>query len=175
MARKKLEVNPKQSQRLKQILQEQNKSQKWLAGQISISEKMISTMVNGTSAVTPETADLITSIFPEYRKSWLLGFDDYMNDKEYLEGTIKECQTEVNLLYSGVLAFLKISGYDISPAYENDGTLEGTVKALTSGYVISRDGQSVPLDLLQFNLFANKISDYVDFELQHMIKNLKSD
>lgn len=175
MARKKLEVNPKQSQRLKHILQDQNKSQKWLAGQIHISEKMISTMVNGTSAVTPETADLITGIFPEYRKSWLLGFDDYKNDKDYLEGTIKECQTEADLLYSGVLAFLRLSGYEISPAYKNDGSLEGTIKALTSGYVISRGDQSITLDLLQFNKFSNKINDYVDFELQHMISSLKSD
>lgn len=175
MARKKLEVNPKQSQRLKKILKDNGKSQKWLSGQIGISEKMISTMVNGSSAVTPETADLITGIFPGYRKEWLLGYDDYENNKAYLEGTLKNSQTEAELLYSGVLAFLQLSGYDITEAYSKRDSLEDVVKAETSGYVISRDGQSIPLDILKFNQFANKINDYVDFELQHMIKSLTSD
>lgn len=172
MPRKKKEINPKQSERLQIILKEQNINQKELAKRIFLSEKTVSAMVTGKASITPDTATTLVDLFPEagYRYQWIMGIDDHKTNRDMFISVIRDSQIEADLLYSGLIAFLRLSGYDISPAYENDGTLEGTVKAITSGYVISRDGQSITMDLLHFNRFANKISDYVDFELQHMIK-----
>ena len=180
MARKKLEVNPKQSQRLKQILQEQNKSQKWLAGQINRSEKTISTMVNGSSAITSETADLITGLFPAYRKEWLLGFDDYKTRTDSIIGTLKDSdQIEPeDITYFGVMAFLLSAGYDVSPAFSYDGSPESLVRTLTGGYTISKGNKSITLNLQDYHDFCYKIIDYTDFEIQHhngWIDNIKSD
>lgn len=170
MPRKKKEINPKQGERLQTILKEQKISQKGLSKKIFLSEKTISAMINGRSSLTHATAVALINLFPEagYRYEWIMGYDDYKTNRDMFVSVIQDSQIEADLLYSGVLAFLRLSGYDISPAYENDGTLEGKIKSITAGYIISRDEKSITMDLLQFNKFANKISDYVDFELQHM-------
>lgn len=172
MPRKKKEINPKQSERLQIILKEQNINQKELAKRIFLSEKTISAIVTGKASITPDTATSLVDLFPEagYRYQWIMGIDDHKTNRDMFISVIQDSQIEADLLYSGLIAFLRLSGYEVSYAYENDGTIEGIVKNQTAGYVIKREDQSITLDILQFNKFANKISDYVDFELQHMIK-----
>ena len=171
MPRKKKEINPKQGERLQSILKEQKISQKYLSKKIHLSEKTISAMINGRSSLTHATAVSLLDLFPEagYRYEWIMGYDDFKTNRDMFVSVINDSQIESDLLYSGTLAFLRLSGYNVSPAYESDGTIEGTVKAMTSGYVISRDGQSITMDILQFNRFSNKIKDFVNFELEHKI------
>lgn len=175
MGRKRTLINPVRAKRLKALIEAEGITQTEFAESLYRSQQSISRIITGKNALTEETAKEIIEKFPRYRLEWLLGYDPYMTQLDLNVATLEKGMEETDILHSGVNVFLHLSGYSISPAYENDGTLEGTVKAITSGYVISRDGQSITLDLLQFNQFANKISDYVDFELQHMIRSSKSD
>lgn len=145
-----------------------------LAHMLILTPQALSNNISGKFSPSMETLVRIGELY-NINWKWLVYNDEDMTEADKFKRVIQETQTEADLLYSGVLAFLKLSGYDISPAYENDGTLEGKIKAITSGYVVSRDGKSLTLDLLQFNQFANKINDYVDFELRHMMDSIKSD
>lgn len=171
MPRKKIKINPKQSERLKLILKEQDITQKELSKQIYLSEKMISVIINGKASITYDTATKISDLFPDagYRYQWLMGYDDHKTNRDLLISLIMNSGIEDELLYSGVAAFIKLSGYAITFDCEKNEMAEGNNRICHKGYVISRDGQAVILDLSQFNHFANKINDYVDFELQHMI------
>ena len=175
MGRKPTIINPVRAKRLKALIDAEGLTQAKFAKEIHRTQQSVSRIINGKDPLTDDTVDGIIQKFPRYRRDWLLGYDPYMTQNELNVATLQKGMTEADLLDKGVKIFLTLSGYDVAPAYESDGTIEGIVKAETSGYVISRDGQSIPLDILKFNQFANKINDYVDFELQHMIKSLTFD
>lgn len=75
-------INPKCGKRVKELLKESKKTQKWLADQLGITEVHLSNIVRGEKRLTEKKALEIVELFPAYRFEWLMGIDDYPTDKE---------------------------------------------------------------------------------------------
>lgn len=178
MARPKVEINPIRGLRLKQICEEQKITQKQLSNIIHITQQSISSMVNGTATVTVETADLVTRAFPEYRKEWLLGLDDYKTEAdvqraraEQFTQAIDEMEYEGSLLYTGLCAFARLNGIEITPPKTRDtGSLENYFRNIKAGYKIAKGEQAVSLSVEEMNQFENEVCDFVELKLKHLFK-----
>lgn len=178
MARPKVKINPIRGLRLKQICEEQIITQKQLSKIIHITQQSISSMVNGTATVTVETADLVTKAFPEYRKEWLLGLDDHKTEEdlqrakaEQFSQAIDTMKYEGNLLYTGLCAFAKLNGFDITaPQTKNTGSLENYFRNIKAGYKIAKGEQAVSLSVEEMNRFENEVCDFVELKLKHLFK-----
>lgn len=178
MARPKVEINPIRGLRLKQICEEQKITQKQLSNVIHITQQSISSMVNGTATVTVETADLVTMAFPEYRKEWLLGLDDYKTEAdvqraraEQFTQAIDVMEYEGSLLYTGLCAFARLNGIEITPPKTREtGSLENYFRNIKAGYMIAKGGQAISLSVEEMNRFENEVCDFVELKLKHLFK-----
>ena len=175
MSRPKTEINPIPGQRLKQIIDEQEISQSDLSRKIHLSQQSISRMVKGLASVTDQTADLITDLFPQYRKSWLMGYDDLKTGSASLAAVFQDSQRENDLLMKGLISFATLNQISISftsPAFQEDqqsDSVENVLQWLKDGYTISREGRSAQLSLDEMNALQNEICDFVEFKLQRII------
>ena len=176
MARPKVEINPIRGLRLKQICEEQGIKQNHLSKIIHITQQSISNMMTGKATVTIDTVNQVTKVFPEYRKEWLLGLDDYKTEAdlkranaEQFSQAIDTMKYEGSLLYTGLSAFAKLSGFDITPPItRNTGSLENYFKQMKAGYKISKGNQTVTLSLEEMNRFENEVCDFVELKLKHL-------
>lgn len=108
MGRKAVTINPKKGERLRQLLQEYNVSQKEIASVLNYSPEQISYIINGKRNLTEPAAKEIIKYFnsidendhlclPSMRKGkavrfeWLMGYDDYKTEREKKE---KDISTE---------------------------------------------------------------------------------
>ena len=100
MGRKIVTIDPKRGERLRQLLQEYNVSQRKLAAVLDYSPEQISYMVNGKRNLTEPAAKEIIQYFnsinendplcpPSMRKRkairfyWLMGLDDYKKEGDF--------------------------------------------------------------------------------------------
>lgn len=164
MSRPKTEINPVPGQRLKIILDEQGISQSELSRKIHLSQQTISRMIQGTASVTPQTANQVILLFPQYRASWLMGYDDQKTGKESLQKFIQDSKDEADLLWHGLLSFAKLNRFDIQYSDPQNAYTQAV-----RGYTISRDGKSAHLSIGDMNALQNDICDFVEFKLQQVI------
>lgn len=178
MARPKVKINPIRGLRLKQICEEQDIKQIQLSEIIHISQQAISSMIKGTATVTVETVNLVTRAFPEYRKEWLLGLDDYKTEAdrkraiaEQFSQTIDTMKYEGDLLYTGLCAFALLNQFEITPPQtKNTGSIENYFRAVKAGYQIAKGEQFVSLSVEEMNRFENEVCDFVELKLKHLFK-----
>lgn len=179
MSRPKTEINKIPGQRLKVIIEEQEISQSELSRQIHLSQQTISRMIKGLASVTEQTADSVIKLFPQYRKSWLMGYDDMKTGADSLREEFQKNQTENDLLLQGLICFAKLNHIDIcftSPAFQNPedphhDSIENVLKWVRDGYTISSEGISAQLSLDEMNALQNEICDFVEFKLKRIIEN----
>lgn len=187
MSRPKVEINVKRCERLKQIIDETGISQKQLWKKTGLSQQAISAMVRGNANVTETTAKLVTGLFPQYSVDWLMGSSDYKNESHFASQWLKGAVKAENLLLAGLSSFASLSGYEITPpkltatitteeglsmplTAENCDDLSKATLTMVSGYVISKDGQSVELNPEEMDAFENEVCDFVEFKLKHLFK-----
>lgn len=97
MGRKPVKINPKKGERVKQLLNEYNVTQKEIAAVLHYSPEQISYIVNGkrdlTEPAAQELVDYFNSLSDEdadkprqlsklIRLSWLMGYDDYKTEMQ---------------------------------------------------------------------------------------------
>lgn len=167
MSRKYVDYNPIPGKRLKQILKEQGITQTQAGEFLHLSQKTISHMVNGESSVTNETADLMIKEFPQYRKAWLLGIDDYKTNREMLLQVIADARKEGTIMENALFSLASLSGFEIT---KNHPQVDNPVTAIHSGYSFTKDGKTVSMNLTELNRFENEICDFIEFRLLHMAK-----
>lgn len=82
MSRNKTEINPIRAERLKIIIERENMTQTAFSKSVNYSQQLISHIINKQVALTEGTAKDIISHYPEYRLQWLMGYDDFMTQKD---------------------------------------------------------------------------------------------
>ena len=178
MARPKVNINPIRGLRLKQLCEEKDIKQYELSEIIHISQQAISKMMNGTATVTEDTVNLVTAAFPEYRKQWLLGLDDFKTEADRSRAEMERLSQEIamvkyegDLLYTGLFAFAKLNGFEITPPKtKNTGSIENYFRAVKAGYKIAKGEQAVTLSIEEMNQFENEVCDFVELKLKHLFK-----
>ena len=174
MSRPKVNVNPIWGNRLKELCKREHITQMALAKSIPISQQTISKIINSSASLTEQTARRIAEKYPGYSFEWLMGYVDYKNELEHFYQAITEVQEEGDALMTGLLAFAKLSGFEIkfaSPAHgpdENAAPIEKWLKMFKDGYVISRGNQKAYISLENMNHLQNEICDFVEFKLSRL-------
>ena len=76
-------IDFKRAENIKTIIRLENiKSQAEFARIIGMSPENLNRIIKLKFRLTDTTANAICKCFPKYRKEWLLGYDDYMTEKE---------------------------------------------------------------------------------------------
>lgn len=90
MSRKKTEINPIRAERVKTLIEREGIKQTAFAEKIHMTQQNVSRIITGKNALTEETARDIVEAFPDYRISWLLGYDDTMTWDQWKSSTTNE-------------------------------------------------------------------------------------
>lgn len=141
----------------------------------------LSNYLTGKKEVFETLASQIMDAFPDshYRRAYILGLDEYMTDADYAKAswnnslnTLKECQRESVIMENALFGLAELSGFQIvqNTPCPQDGNIEHFIHNLHAGITISRDGKQVNLSLTDLNALENKLCDWLEFELLHMMK-----
>lgn len=159
MARKRIEINPICGQRAKELLKNSSISQGEFASRINYTEQHLSQVLNGKKTLTDEMADKFCEFFPDVRKEWLLGYDDFKTNADFDFFVRKHREKEQSAWekYSAIEKYLFNLGYDFS----SDG------KTIT---LSSSSGEKAEIDKATFFNSLNSISTYAEFVIAKMMK-----
>lgn len=176
MARPKAVFKDLWGNRLKELCEKEHITQSELSDSIFISQQTISKIINHKASMTEETARRISEKYPGYSFEWLMGYVDYKNEMEHFGQAMTEMQDEAHLLWTGLLAFAKLSGFEISfasPLSKSNGgrnKVEDAIKMVRDGYVVRRGKQKQNISLEQMNQLQNEICDFIEFKLNKLVE-----
>ncbi|MBQ8953211.1 MAG: helix-turn-helix transcriptional regulator [Clostridia bacterium] len=156
MARKREIINPDMGKRVKIICNENGITQTKLAEAIHLSEKTVSSMVNGHSRVTEATARSIADLFPQkrYCVEWIMGISNAKTQGEVARRLFEFQISARDNISKAVFTLLSIRHYDISRV---------SIDELRSVYHISRDDEQYNFDDAKMEAFINDVLDYADY------------
>ena len=109
MGRKRVEINPERGKRLKELLGDYDMTQQDLASRLGYAKEHLTLMVNRKRNITEEAAEAIIQMFPGTRKEWLLGFDDYKTENDYIGAILGGRRTCRDL----IIQLMEMHGYEI--------------------------------------------------------------
>ena len=115
MAINQQKIKPKYSVHLEELIKEQRITKKQLAEMIPTTVQTISKACNGVR-LTPDKAQRIIELFPQYRLSWLLGYDDFKTDDDIsnFEDNVNDIANKMeDLLVRSMRAISHLCGYYI--------------------------------------------------------------
>lgn len=100
MPRKKEEINKICGERLRELIDSNNTTQRKLAKMLTYTEQHLNYIVNGKRRLTDTAAKRIAEIFPDIRFEWLLGYDNYRSkgDKQIFELAYQISDDELSLV-----------------------------------------------------------------------------
>ena len=108
MAENRSGIDPIPGQRVKQVITEQNITQKQFAEVIGIDQRTVSNIVRSKQRLTTYTAERIVKKYSDYRIEWLLGFSEYKTDQEDLEAfkaELEDAYHKGNVIFEYLLSF----------------------------------------------------------------------
>ena len=108
MAGKRVPINWDAVHRVKKLLNDNGKSQEWLAEQLDLSPVTISRLLTGKHSITDDRAKKIANLFPGTRHEWIMGEDDFQTDEEKLSSmalrNYERADAEVKAFFSSAKA-----------------------------------------------------------------------
>lgn len=107
MGRKKIEINTKRGERLKQLLSDGGMGQNELAAIIGYTKEHISYIINGRRNLTEEAAQAIIKQFSGTRIEWLMGYDDYKTEGDRIDAITFGS----NEVYDLIKKLMELHGY----------------------------------------------------------------
>lgn len=107
------EVSPIRGKRMKEIIDREGITQAQLAEVLGVGEVHLSNVANGKRRLTDKRAEKIIALYPGYRLSWLLGYDDYMTEEDALRTPLKQAVQRDTIWKIAVECTLQNMGYTV--------------------------------------------------------------
>ena len=172
MARKKVQVKAIRGKRLNELLERKKISQKDFAEKIYISQQTISKIINGHSRLTDDVANVIIRTFPDVRKSYLMGDDDFgLTQEDVNIHELTKSQNEADVLYTSICALAKLSNYSIECNGASSNNAVDVISSLKQRYTVTNKKRSAKLSIQEMNTLENDIAYYVEFRLNKILEN----
>lgn len=172
MARPEAKINPAAGSHLRTILKEQGYSQTAFGKLIGTGQQNISMMINGHNRITEETADAIREHFPQYRKEWILGFDEAKTERDLFSQTILKQIKEAQELSAGFISMAAAGGYTIEHHIKHKGDPFGEAfDQRAGGYTINKDDQNAILTRQEAIALEHEVREFVQFKLSLILKD----
>lgn len=120
--------------------------QQTLADEIPLTAQYFSAMINGSRPFQVSVAKRIAEIFPPVRYQWIMGFDDFKTEDDFIKYTEAEAENKVYLAIENLIAGL--------------------------GFDLYSDGEYSQSDIM--NLFE-EIADFSEFKIKKLIERSVKD
>lgn len=78
MSKYSVTISPKRVERVKELMKREKITQSALAKKIGYTQQGISRMLVAKTGIAESTIEEIVKAYPDYRKEWLMGYDDTM-------------------------------------------------------------------------------------------------
>ena len=171
MARTAQEINPKSSDRLKQLCHDMDISQTRLAELSGLTTNTLSKIATGKSPLTHYVASCIVDVFPMYRTEWLEGLDD---DPIVTGGTIIRSAVKAvkrfRVLHNAFIPIATLCGYSVSAVKSDIQAANYIAKDAITGYRLSKGKQTIYLTDDEMSDFENEISEFVELKIRHLFR-----
>lgn len=170
MGRKKVEKNPVRRERLIQLMERENVSQRQLASMTGLQQQNISKMVakDNYQNVTEETARAIHMAFPKYRLDWLLGIDDYATRDEEALALYEEVTFNYSASNAAIKVLLRTIGIEFTNQYEGGPFSEMQKVGFDT---VAQGEKKVPITYDEWNGLVQEIRDYAEYRFTKFINN----
>ncbi|MDE6590396.1 MAG: helix-turn-helix domain-containing protein, partial [Oscillospiraceae bacterium] len=101
--------------RVKRVLKEEKKSQKWLAEKLFLKPEHLNMMLNGKRPLGEDKIQTIASLFPNraMRIGWLLGYEDYETDYDIIAAKGQEFLDTEDAIIELMRFSAKLLGYQL--------------------------------------------------------------
>lgn len=169
------------AERIRKLMEWEKLSQEKLGAKLGMAQQNISRILK-SKKISENTISLIIEAFPNYRKQWLLGYDDIPTVEEWekrKEQTVLALNTarkESDLLFLATSAFASLSGYNIKAKTIADNALKDSFHNLLSNmYSIEKDGKCISLSTEDMNHFENLLCDMAESAFRYLFKERSVD
>lgn len=167
-----LKLRQKQSEHLSVLLSNEHITQTELGKRTGYTQQHYSNIIGMKSSLSEENAELIKKAFPDsqYRKEWLLGFDDYVTEGDVVIARFKKELNQlkkpfkkVGFMTAPMLWFLPIANkmgfqYSFAENAESNNTL-----------FLEHEGNRVCIKTEQLDQTINEIAEFIEFKLINLM------
>ncbi len=160
--------------RMKKLMDREKLSQEKLGEKLAMSQQAISRILN-SKKVSEGTIIRIVEAFPNYRKQWLLGYDDIPTVEEWALRMnqsilhLNTAQNEGEVLFHALSALASLNGFVVN-SQSFSGEPEDVVHALYTAYSIEKDGKVINLSVDEMNLLENEINDFAKSRIDYLFR-----
>lgn len=175
MSKPRQEINPVSGERLKQFCKKYGITQLKLSAVIDVTPNTLSKICTGKAPLTYRVANEIVKHYPQVRREWLMGIDDFETEtkKSLAEFSCWKNEWERRLDAVQILAYL--AGYEINLFEQNEGPyqIEKAIENIKEGYKIIKDGKVLATCTLErFNLLALDCQELVEQRIKSYVREV---
>jgi len=182
MPKRKLEINPKSKERLKELCNGKPLTQAMLSEKTGISQNTLSKIANGKAPMSDYVAQEIIKAVPGIRREWIMGYDDFKTEAERISAIIgKNCAREdlINSLISlhgytveDATFLLKVKAPQVEKGKDDKDDKDGKESFAAMMSITSPSGTVHFLSSKEFSDLLNSIDDYVEMQLLFRFRKL---
>lgn len=165
MGAKAVPINEETGIRIKGLLKENKKTQKWLAEQLYITPENLSLIVNGKRGLLLERGKKIASLFPGVRVEWLMGEDNFKTEADVREERIKTLVTTSYLQGRAFDSLMESFGYKI--------VVDKDIKRLDDAHTVSILQGGGIVATCSFEMYSDMVDDINDYALFRVEKLIR--
>lgn len=157
--------------RINELMKREGITQEELANKIGSSQQRLSADLKKGS-ISEKRCYTIHEYFPKYSVEWLLGRKKHATISDELSDALKTSQNENEVMLSALFGLAKLSGFQIEQNVPSPSgsAINDFIRGQLAGVTISRDGKKINLSAPDLNALENKLCDWLEFELLHMMK-----
>lgn len=157
--------------RIKELMKREGITQDELAQKIGSSQQRLSADLKNGS-ISEKRCYTIHEYYPKYRVEWLLGHIKHATIADELSDAIRTSQNENEIMLSALFGLAKLAGFQIEQnvPLPSGNAINDYIHEQLAGVTISRDNKKISLPTPELNALENKLCDWLEFELLHMMK-----
>lgn len=167
------EVNPLRGERMKEIIRREGITQAQLAEVLGVGEVHLSNIANGKRSLTDKRAEKIIALYPRYRLSWLLGYDDYMTEEDALRGPLKRIAQRMVGWKVAVEYTLQSMGYTVrlngADYLDTVDDILGNIENVSYTIVDENNEVCTECGAEAYNALLQEIGDFAEFLIERRL------
>lgn len=160
--------------RVKALREEARLTQEQLAEQLHFSAKYIGDLENARRNITPQTAELMASLFRCDANYLLDETVEYKTAVDKFNAVLDEISQENNLMFNALCSLAVLNGYDveIQDIRGGSGQIEDVFSRMKEFMIFKRNGRKeFSLSLEDANRFGNHLSENFMSMIKWNVKN----
>lgn len=178
------EINKKRGERVKELLNKNDKTQVWLAQKLFLKPEHLNMMLNGKRNLGEDKIQTIASLFPDVQIDWLLGISEYRTENQRINSIIGKKYDRRDLICS----LIALHGYQTTvekqngpschlqypPGISDNDLLERAHNTQPEPVIAvkSPSGTTRYMEGREYENLLKSIDDYIEMQLSFLCRRL---